>query len=300
MQTFINPQVAYDFGWQVGIAEAHDIASLAAGGVGFNCRSTIAGCPGGQLGKYESRMSIVPRDLQDLDQTTFHVDYEISDTIAFKYIFGATEMETQAHTDYAGAEFNFFMNYDVGQTELDSHEFQFTGGGDRISWLAGAYTWDQSFSSRGLEWSHSDWTHAVAGRCATDPRLRGRALASPTCNTTAQQRGRNFNGVVRANGTIVGPAREQRPRRGTGQLGSAVLAAHPLVPFGLYVPAINLSIFNSTNGFNGSDRSSLAEQDGFAYFGELTFQLTDAWDVTVGYRQHDQDNQQLESRPRGG
>jgi outer membrane receptor protein involved in Fe transport len=297
VQTFINPQVAYDFGWQVGIAEAHDIASLAAGGVGFNCRSTVAGCPGGQLGKYESRMASVPRDLQDLEQTTFHADYDITDTVSFKYIFGATEMETQAHTDYAGAEFNFFMNYDVGQTELDSHEFQFTGGGDRISWLAGVYTWDQSFSNRGLEWSHADWTHAAPA----GPRQIldfADVLASPACNTTAQQRGRNFNGIVRSGpptdplaGTIVGPA------DGDNGLGAAqdswvkpCVAADVLVPFGLYVPAINFSVFNSTDGLNGSDRSSLAEQDGFAYFGELRFQLTDRWDLTVGYRQHDQEN----------
>ena len=291
VQTFINPQVAYDFGWQVGIAEAHDIASLAAGGAGFNCQSTVAGCPGGELGKYESRMHAVPRDLQDLEQTTFHFDYDITDAIAFKYIFGATEMNTQAHTDFAGAEYNFFMNYDVNQLELDSHEFQFTGGGDRISWLAGAYTWDQSNSNRGVEWSHADWTHAAP---AGPQQVLDFAsvLASPTCNMTAQQRGRNFDGTVRADLTVVGPSDGDN---GLGAIQDSWILpcsqAHPLVPFGLYVPAINFSIFNSTNGFNGSDRSSLAEQDGVAYFGELRFQLTDAWDLTVGYRQHDQDNQ---------
>jgi outer membrane receptor protein involved in Fe transport len=291
VQTFINPQVAYDLGWQVGIAEAHDIASLAAGSVGFNCRSTVAGCPGGLLGKYESRMHHVPRDLQDLDQTTFHFDYDITDRVAFKYIFGSTEMNTQAHTDFAGAEYNFFMNYDVNRLELDSHEFQLTGGGDRISWLAGAYTWDQSNSNRGLEWSHADWTHAAPA----GPRQIldfADVLASPTCNTTAQQRGRNFNGVARADGTIVGPS---DGNNGLGAVQDSWILpcsqAHPLVPFGLYIPFINFSIFNSTDGFNGSDRSSLAEQDGFAYFGELKFQITDAWDVTVGYRKHDQDNQ---------
>jgi iron complex outermembrane recepter protein len=297
VQTFINPQVAYDFGWQVGIAEAHDIASRAAGGAGFNCRSTVAGCPGGLLGKYESRMHHVPRDLQDLEQTTFHFDYDINDRVSFKYIFGSTEMDTQAHTDFAGAEFNFFMNYDVNRLELDSHEFQFTGGGDRISWLAGAYTWDQSNSNRGLEWSHADWTHAAPA----GPRQIldfADVMASPACNTSAQQRGRNFNGTVRVspgsplNGTIVGPADGSN---GIGAIQDSwvlpCVEAHPLVPFGLYVPAINFSIFNSTDGFNGSDRSSLAEQDGFAYFGELKFQITDDWDVTVGYRQHDQDNQ---------
>jgi len=291
VQTFINPQVAYDMGWQVGIAEAHDIASLAAGGVGFNCQSTVAGCAGGALDKYQSRMHNVPRDLQDLDQTTFQADYDITDSVAVKYIFGATEMNTQAHTDYAGAEYNFFMNYDVNRLELDSHELQLTGGGDRIRWLAGAYMWDQSNSNRGLEWSHADWTHAAPAGPQQILDFDD-VLASPTCNTTAQQRGRNFNGTVRADGTIVGPA------DGDNGLGAVedswalpCSRAHPLVPFGLYVPAINLSIFNSTDGFNGSDRSSLAEQDGFAYFGELTFQITDSWDLTVGYRQHDQDNQ---------
>ncbi|HZF31330.1 MAG TPA: TonB-dependent receptor [Gammaproteobacteria bacterium] len=291
VQTFINPQVAYDMGWQVGIAEAHDIASLAAGGVGFNCKSTVAGCPGGQLDKYESRMHNVPRDLQDLDQTTFQFDYAITDKMAFKYIYGSTEMNTQAHTDYAGAEFNFFMNYDVNRLELDSHELQLTGGGDRINWLAGAYSWDQTNSNRGLEWSHADWKHAAPA----GPRQIldfASVLASPTCNTTAQQRGRNFNGVRRADGTIVGPA---DGNNGLGAVQDSWILpcsqAHPLVPFGLYVPAINFSIFNSTDGFNGSDRSSLAEQNGFAYFGEVKFQITDKWDVTVGYRHHDQDNE---------
>ncbi len=291
VQTFINPQVAYDMGWQVGIAEAHDIASRAAGGVGFNCQSTVAGCAGGQLDKYQSRMHNVPRDLQDLEQTTFQVDYDIADAVAFKYIFGATEMNTQAHTDFAGAEFNFFMNYDVNRLELDSHEFQFTGGGDRVSWLAGAYMWDQSNSNRGLEWSHADWTHAAPAGPQQVLDFADVMAATP-CQTTAQQRGRNFDGTARADGTIVGPSDGDN---GLGAIqDSWVLPcsqAHPLVPFGLYVPAINLSIFNSTDGFNGSDRSSLAEQDGFAYFGELRFQLTDQWDVTVGYRQHDQDNQ---------
>jgi outer membrane receptor protein involved in Fe transport len=291
VQTFINPQVAYDMGWQVGIAEAHDIASLAAGGVGFNCKSTVAGCPGGQLGKYESRMHVVPRDLQDLEQETLQVDYDITDRIAFKYIFGSTEMNTQAHTDYAGAEYNFFMNYDVNRLELDSHELQLTGGGDRINWLAGVYTWEQANNNRGLEWSHADWTHAAPA----GPRQIldfADVLASPTCNTTAQQRNRNFNGVVRADGTIVGPADGDN---GLGAIQDSwplpCSRAHPLVPFGLYIPAINLSIFNSTDGFNGSDRSSLAEQDGLAYFGEVSVQITDKWDVTVGYRQHEQDNE---------
>src|SRR5690606_38795727 len=85
VQTFINPQVAYDNGWQVGIAEAHDIASKAAGGRGFNCEATVAGCPGGQLGEYQStKLQRSPDEIRT-KSNTFLVDYEINDIITAKY-----------------------------------------------------------------------------------------------------------------------------------------------------------------------------------------------------------------------
>ena len=295
VQTFINYDVAYPLGKQVGIAEAHDIASLAAGGVGFNCKSTVAGCAGGQLGKYQSRMHTVPRDLQDLDQSTFQLSYDLTDRIAFKYIYGNTEMNTQAHTDYAGAEFNFFMNYDLNRLELDSHELQLTGGGDRIHWVAGYYQWDQTNNNRGIEWSHSDWTNTagpLVHPANSGPRQildYASVLASPTCQRTPASRGLNFQGQVRADGSIVGPA---DTINGWPQPCSNSDVVFPFAwnnPFGP-PGSPNVSIFNSTNGFDGSDRSSLATEDGNAYFGEVTFLITNKWDVTAGYRMHDQNN----------
>jgi iron complex outermembrane receptor protein len=288
VQTFINYNVAYGLGKQVGIAEAHDIASRAAGGVGFSCQSTVAGCPGGQLGKYQSRMHNVPRDLQDLDQTTFQLNYDITDRIAFKYIYGDTEMNTQAHTDFAGAEFNFFMNYDLNRLELNSHELQLTGGSDRFHWIAGAYTWDQTNNNRGIEWSHSDWTSAAPAGVRQILNYAS-VLASPTCQRTPASRGLNFQGQVRTDGSVVGPA---NTINGWPQ---PCAASDVVFPFAFYGPlgppgSPNVSIFNSTNGFDGSDRSSLATEDGVAYFGEVNFLITNKWDVTVGYRLHDQNN----------
>jgi iron complex outermembrane recepter protein len=295
VQTFINYDVAYGLGKQVGIAEAHDIASRAAGGVGFNCLATVAGCSGGQLNKYQSRMHNVPRDLQDLDQTTFQLDYDITDRIAFKYIRGDTEMNTQAHTDFAGAEFNFFMNYDLNRLELDSDELQLTGGGDRFRWVAGYYQWDQTNSNRGIEWSHSDWTN-TAGPTVRPANSGVRqildyasVLNSATCQRTPASRGLNFQGQVRADGSVVGPPNTVN---GWPQPCSNSDVVFPFAwnnPFGP-PGSPNVSIFNSTNGFDGSDRSSLAAESGNAYFGEINFLITDKWDVTVGYRMHDQDN----------
>src|SRR5882672_2745462 len=202
-------------------------------------------------------------------------------------------MNTSANTDYAGAEYNFFMNYDVNRLKLDSHELQLTGGGDRLHWLGGFYSWDQKNDNRGLEWSMADWTHAAnAGpRQVLD---YASVQASPTCaKSPAAQGGRSFTGQTNAllstpgNPYIIQAADANDPVKGW-PLPCAI--SHVLVPFGLYIPAINFSIFNSTDGFNGSDRSSRAEQSGYAYFGELNFLITDKWDATVGYRYHDQDN----------
>jgi len=41
----------------------------------------------------------------------------------------------------------------------------------------------------------------------------------------------------------------------------------------------------------GSDNQTFTEEEGYAFFGELTFDITDRWDVTVGARYHDQDNE---------
>ncbi|MBK7117178.1 MAG: TonB-dependent receptor [Proteobacteria bacterium] len=41
---------------------------------------------------------------------------------------------------------------------------------------------------------------------------------------------------------------------------------------------------------NTSDRLNGATQDGTAFFGEGTWNVTDAWSVTAGYRHHTQDN----------
>jgi iron complex outermembrane receptor protein len=49
VQTYIDPQIAYNSGFQMGLAEAYDIAS----GGRWNCNFACAGYPGGRLGEWE-------------------------------------------------------------------------------------------------------------------------------------------------------------------------------------------------------------------------------------------------------
>jgi outer membrane receptor protein involved in Fe transport len=301
VQTFINPLVAYEHGWQVGIAEAHDIASRAAGGRGFNCQSTVAGCPGGALDDYESTKLQRSPDEVWIDSNTLIAQYDLTDTISVKYIYGDTEYTDSIWADYAGSEFNFFTNYDVGKTEYDSHEVQFNFNMDRYTAVLGAFTWDQSRRSRGVEWSHSDWQFpdgwggGAGGSTGGPPvppglfqtRNSGRqqtldyntVLNSPTCQMTPAQRGQDFS-FIDGNGVLQ---RDPNTIAGWPQ---------PCTDFAAWVPLFSTVVgFNSTDGIDGSDRSALTTQEGHAFFGELTYDINDRWDVTAGFRYHDQSNQ---------
>ncbi len=88
VQSRIDYNVANVQGFQMGIARATDIAS----GGKFNPMYAQAGYPGGMLGRYESRLASTVPNEQFLEQTTFHADWDISDTMHLKYMYGKTVM----------------------------------------------------------------------------------------------------------------------------------------------------------------------------------------------------------------
>jgi hypothetical protein len=66
VQTWIEPQLAWNSGFQMGLAEAYDIAS----GGRWNCDAACAGWPGGQLTEWESTSEITVPSRQELEQQT--------------------------------------------------------------------------------------------------------------------------------------------------------------------------------------------------------------------------------------
>jgi len=312
VQTLISPIVAQRFGWQVGIAEAHDIASLAAGGRGFSNESQVGGYPGGQLDEYQNTKALTSPDQIKLDSTNLTVEYEVNDTISFKYIYADTQIDDEQWADFAGAQFNFFTNYDAATREFSSHEFQVNFDYDNFSAVVGYFDWDQERMSRGTEFSHSDWNFpdgwgggagGVIGGPPVPPGLfqtidagvpqslsYDDVLASPTCAATPADYGFDFSSSdPNLNPSIVG---------GNGQfptinpdLDANTVAGwpRPCTAFNSWVP-----LFATVVGFNGispsHDRGARAEVAGDAFFGEFTYFVNDAWDVTVGFRRHEQQN----------
>jgi len=312
VQTFINPIVAQRFGWQVGIAEAHDIASLAAGGRGFNNFSQVAGFPGGELDEFQSTKALTSPDQVELDSTNLTVEYDVNDVISLKYIYADTEIFDEVWTDFAGAQFNFFTNYDTRTRNFESHEFQVNFNLDRASVVVGYFDWEQDQLSRATEWSHSDWNFpdgwggGAGGVIGGPPVPPGffqtidagipqtlsydDVLASPTCQATPADYGFDFS----SSDPNLNPSIES----GNGQfptinpdLDPNTVAGwpRPCTAFNSWVP-----LFATVVGFNAAspahDRGAREEVDGRAFFGEITYDLSDRWDATLGFRRHEQDN----------
>ena len=268
VQSRIDYTVADVQGFQMGIAQAVDIAS----GGRFNPAYAQAGFPGGQLSEYESRLSSTTPNEQFLEQTAFHADFFISDNMQLRYMYGNIENDTSVYNDWGGSEYNFFVNYDTSFLELDSHEFQLTGSfaDDRFDYTLGYYSWDQKSRNRGVEWGSADWTFADDTNGTVQTLDWDAVLASPQCNDAPSDRGLTFPGDV-----------WPQPCDWLGQTIGAPFADGWGWPHAFAGPGA---------ASNQSDRLNGQNQEGDAFFGELTWYINDAWDVTVGFRRHEQDN----------
>lgn len=255
VQARIDFQTAYINGYQVGIAEATDIAS----GGKFNPMYAVAGYPGGKLGKWESRSSSSSPNISNLKQDTLHLDWDINDSAHLKYMFGKTLADSGVYNDWGGSEYNFFVNYDIYKTTLTSHELQLTGKlwKDKLDYVVGAYKWEQDSRNRGIEWSMQDWVQAG--------------------NNTGL--GLDYNKVLNS-----AACKTRKP--------SDVGVTFPGNAWPFPCNAVNgfgwVGIFSGVG--NTSDRLNGQTQDGHAFFGQVTWHITDDLKLEVGYRHHTQDN----------
>lgn len=253
-------------GYQVGIAQAYDIAS------GGKYNSSLAQSGSGSLGKWESRARWDLPTKQDLTQSTLTAKYQISDGISLKYLYGDTDVLNVRPADWASAEYNLFFWNVVEKTKLKSHEIQLSGEQSRMHWNAGVYSWDQALRNRSTQNGGADWVQFPAAGIPKTVDYQT-VLNSAACQATAASKGLNFEGKRGGNGSnggFVGPANGPNswitPCTAFGGLG-----------------ALGVQAIIGTSG--GAVQSY---QDGKAYFGEFTFDITKRLDITLGARHHEE------------
>jgi iron complex outermembrane receptor protein len=275
IQTWIEPQIAWNSGFQMGLSQAYDIAS----GGRWNCQVACAGWPGGSLGKYESTSEVTVPSRQWLQQQSADLKVSLTDSIDMEYLLGHTKVDNRTYNDWDSGEFNFYIDYFNNLTELTSHEFQFSGGNDRFTWVGGAYYWNQDGRSRNPAWSMCEWQE-VSNCGETQPfSYNNQILTSTACTQdTPADHGVDFEGQPDWLGNPAGPADSVSGwlypcdwAGGLGWVGALAAGARP--------PA--------------GDRLTGNSIDGYAVFGEVVLSLTDRLDMTLGYRYHNQEEDQF-------
>ncbi len=219
-----------------------------------------SGFPGGRIGQWETASSTAQPSTISRDQTTVDINWDITDNISIQFLTAYTDVETDIIIDWDGADYDIVS--DLSRTRLDvfSEEIQITGGGDRVSWVAGLYYWDEESVTRADRRTLGDFfTYPGVPEPLFD---LADVFAHPQCVA------------------LVDPA--------TANLGPpASFAPNPVTnPTG--ANNCQFAAFFAQNIF-AYDRLNFANQDGFAVFGEATISLNDRLDLTLGLRHHDQD-----------
>jgi len=280
--SFIEPRVA-DAVW-LGAAWFPTTAGLLYNyaGLPYNQVDQMSGWPGGTVGKWENRSEITIPNKVTKDQASLDVKLAMTDKLSIDFLTGYTDLTSKVYVDYDNSQWGLVEDTTNAHTHLISEEIQVSGGGDRVKWVAGAFFWDTWTRTRGVSYSFEEFNInplGVGGLPVWNANNNNanalRLLATQFC---ADQRA--------ANPAVPGVT--------PGYLAPPFPApVNCETALAYYKSAYNLGN-SSGRGGNLSDSANT----GLALFGEVTFSLTQKFDLAVGLRNHDQHNNVQTMLPR--
>jgi iron complex outermembrane receptor protein len=235
-------------------------------GFSYNQISQMAGFAGGQVGKWENRSEITIPNRYVRDQASLDVKLAMTDKLSVDFLTGYTNVSTKTFIDYDNSQYGLVEDTTNGRINLFSEEIQFSGGGDRVKWVAGVFYWDTYTRTRTVSYAMEEFN--------INPLGNGGAINAPS----------NDNAYVAA--LYASPFCQN-------------LAAHPgAPPAGTCQAAMAFyKGFSSLLATPKGGRLAQTGNTGLALFGEVTFSLTDKFTLAVGVRQHDQDNYSQQMTP---
>ncbi len=265
---FTEPRVA-DAVW-LGAAWYPATAGLLYehAGLPYSQVSQMAGWPGGEVGKWENRSEITIPNSYTRDQASVDIKLALTDTLSVNFLTGYTNVMSKTYIDYDNSQWGLVEDTSNGRTNLFSEEIQFSGGGDKVQWVAGVFYWDTYTRTRSVGYAMQEFNNhplGVGGNAINHPSNDNANVAalyaSPFCQALA-----------------LNPA--PPPPAGTCQTAMAFYKG-----------------FSTLRATPMGGRLSQGGNEGLALFGEVTMPLTDKFTLAIGARQHDQDNYSQQMTP---
>ena len=253
--TFVEPRVADAVWLDTAFSPATAGKLYQNAGLAYGQDSQMSGWPGGQVGKWENRSEITIPNTIKKDQASLDVKLALNDKLSLDFLTGYTDQYAKIFVDYDNSQYGLVEDTSNQHIHFFSQEVQLAGGGDRVKWVAGAFYWEETRRTRGVSYAFEEFNTDPIGR--GDNANVAALYASPFCQALA---------VAPVPPNLNGPA--------NCQAGIA-----------FYKGFSTLRNFNNIGG-----TLTEAGTKGYALFGEVTMSLTDKFTLTVGARDHDQDN----------
>jgi outer membrane receptor protein involved in Fe transport len=215
----------------------------------------------GQVGQWQTRSDSMEDGITaDLTYSTITAEWDITDNLHFEAILSDWQQDQRQVVDFDGTEFLVTTDDIVEDRENQTMEFHLSGTAldDRLNWLAGYYSLEEDITRRFYRWGMWEFVNAAAVTQTNNP-LTGLPNPSPQ-NVAYLEYVRQTAFLLNLNGF-------------TG--GNMLTTAGPLYPWAL----TGISDDSLTNAWD----------DDTAFFGEVTFSVTDKLDVTVGARRSDKE-----------
>ncbi len=138
------------FGWQVPNHEYYEVL-----GIPYNCQTDVAGCPGGQVGEWQTKsdFSAGPGLIVRTRLANMHVDWNITDSIALQSITSYSSQLNWDYENFQNSDIHFFSQGTYQRRHGWSEELQLTGNEGPFSWLGGLYAYNDSNEAHFMRWA---------------------------------------------------------------------------------------------------------------------------------------------------
>jgi len=240
----------------------------------------------GQVGKWQTKSDSMEDGITaDLEYATITADWDITDNLNFLALLSSWEQDQRQVIDFDGTEFLVTTDDLQQHRENDTIELHLSGTAwnDRISWIAGYYSLDESLDFRNVRWGMWEW--AVPGGKTV---ING-SSTQPDLNVPAAEYVRQTATLLGLDGLVQPGSNPPVPSGGTMLTAANTVAGGAAAPNPNRYPWLfaNISTDSLTNAWDEDE----------AYFGEATIGVTEKLDLTFGVRISDKSGGDITYQP---